>query len=68
MYNEKGLAQEQTAQGIATDRRKAVVLCNDACCTLSGKSPPPGKKPGNADDGRRRSGNFMASIMSYMER
>ena len=69
MYNEKGLAQEQTAQAIATDRRKAVVLCNDACRTLSGKSPPPGKKPGNADDnGRRRSGNFMASIMSYMER
>ena len=68
MYNEKGLAQEQTAQAIATDRPKAFVLCNDACRTLSGKSTPPGKKPGNADDGRRKSGNFMASIMSYMER
>ena len=68
MYYEKGLAQEQTAQAIATDRRKAVVLCNRACRTLSGKSPPPAKKPGNADYGRRKSGNFMASIMSYMER
>ena len=57
MYNEKGLAQEQTAQAIATDRQKAVVLRDDACRTLSGKSPPPGKKPGNADDG-----------ISYMER
>ena len=70
MSNEKGLAQEQTAQATATDRRKAcaVVLCNDACRPLSGKSPPPGKKPGNADYGRRKSGNFMASIMCYMER
>ena len=64
MYNEKGLTQEQTAQAIATDRQKAFVLCHDACRTLSGKSPPPGKMPGNADDGRRKSGNFMASIMS----
>ena len=68
LYNEKGLAQEQTAQAIATDRQKAVVLRDDACRTLSGKSPPPGKKPGNADDGRRKSGNFMASVISYMEK
>ena len=68
MYNEKGLAQEQTAQAIATDRQKAFVLCHDACRTLSGKRTPPGKMPGNADDGRRKSGNFMASIMSYTKR
>ena len=68
MYNEKGLAQEQTAQAIATDRQKAVVLRDDGVRILSGKSPPPGKKPGNAGDGRRKLGNFMASIMSYMER
>ena len=53
---------------LANDRQKAVVLRDDACRTLSGKSPLPGKKPGNADDGKRKSGNFMASIMSYMER
>ena len=68
MYNEKDLAQEQTAKDIETDRRKAVVLCNDTCRTLSGKSTPPGKKRGNAHYGRRKSGNFIASIMSYMER
>ena len=49
LYNEKGLAQEHTAQPIATDRQKAVVLRDDACRTSSGKSPPPGKKPGNAE-------------------
>ena len=68
MYNEKGVAQEQTAQAIATDRRKPVVLGNDTCRTLSGKSTQPGRKPGNADYGRRKSGNFIASNMSYMER
>ena len=68
MYNEKGLSQEQTAQAIATDRQKAFALHDDACRILSGKSQPPGKKPGIAGDGRRKSGHFLASIMSYMER
>ena len=64
LFNEKDLAQERSSQAAATDRSLAVQLREDACTTLAAKSSHQLQK--DETPGKRRSGNFMDSLASYM--
>ena len=68
LYSERGLAQERSTQAAATERDHAIQMRDDACETVSNKSAGPATPKPAADGKKRRSGQFLDSLIDYTEK